>query len=225
MRLPAVPLLAAASLAVAVLTSCSTEDETRGSAEPTSAASAAATAGSDETPSETPSGGTDMAITTTVEPLVLSSSTVNADSCLLDPGDPVDQSWYEVTWKAHADLESFSFELVDPVGVRQVGQAVSVPPVNFGGRIDYSGASTWQDRAEGYDSVFTDARAAERVDFLSPLEGQTGLVAFHLRFDPDVVASRQGASVAGVKARYRLQDGTGGEAVVDVPSRWRSGSC
>ncbi len=134
---------------------------------------------------------------------------------------PIDLAWFDVTWRANTDLDAVEFDLVDAEGMVDVGTPVNIPPVDCGGRIDYAGDSSWAGRKRSCDTRATDVHRVEDIAILSPLEGQTGLVSFHLRFDPDVLDSKAGASVKGVNATYTMPDGTVPSTTVDVPSTWR----
>lgn len=162
-----------------------------------------------------PAAGSEAA--TGEEPLELTTSTVENETCVTGPER--DYAWFEVSWKALADLEEFSFEIVEPVGVRQVGPGIVVPPVNYGGRIDYSGSTTWSGRADIGQSREVSWIERSPVPDWVPVEGQTGLVVLHLRFDGSP------ASIDGVRATWTTGDGTTGETVVDVPERWTFGDC
>lgn len=175
--------------------------------------------------------GADPAATVTVtdtlepDPLELATDTVRGTACLGDPELP-DLAWFDVQWRANVDLEEFAFALVGAEGVRQVGSAETVPPVNFGGRIDFAGDATW----EGHHAVLAKARGlrgteVESADFWSPTAGETGLAVLHLRFDPKVLRSEKGGRIGGVRATYTSADGAQGEVEVDVPLRLRAGDC
>lgn len=128
-------------------------------------------------------------------------------SCL-DERAPIDLAWFDATWQAHAELEAFSFSLTNPVGVEQVGTPVNVPATNYGGRIDIGGSASWSGRAKVLRST-PHVSWPQRGDtaFWSPLEDQTGLLVFHLRLDPEALASPEGVSFDGVTATYRDADG------------------
>lgn len=158
-------------------------------------------------------------------PLALSTGTGTSVACSPSGRPLADLAWFDVTWKATQSLDSFSFSIVDPRGVQQIGGGRTVPPVNVGGSIAYGGSSTWRDRAKGFDSPQTQGSKAEGVALHRPATGETGLLALHLRIDPEVAASPKGATFAAVKATYALPDGTSGQTRLDIDQVWRRGSC
>ncbi|MCR6030457.1 hypothetical protein GGQ22_03265 [Nocardioides sp. zg-579] len=197
--------LVAVALAVGAV-GCSTESEmeTWRDASAGSGAAVAPEGASDEGASAEP---------VAQEPLLaLTSSSIRGESCTVGP--PRDLAWFDVQWEALADLDGFAFELVDPVGVRQVGEGIVVPPVNYGGRIDYSGATTWSGRADIGRSGEVSWVERDPVSSWVPVEGQTGLVVLHLRFDGTP------ASISGVRATWAAADGEQGETTVDLDERW-----
>lgn len=144
------------------------------------------------------------------------------DRACLEPGAATDLAWFDVTWEATAELESVSFRLTHPVGVLQVGGGITVPPVNFGGRIDDGGSASWAGRAAALDNRQLSWSRRGAASAWSPTTGETGLLALHLRLDERALASRAGASFTGVAATYTTRDGATGVATVDVHDTFRS---
>lgn len=153
-----------------------------------------------------------------------------ATALVLRPGDEglscfrraiTDLAWFNVTWKAKADLDEVTFRLTETTGVRVIGAPRSVPPRNFGGRIAYGGTSTWPPSAKsGVLDTQVVWSAREDADFLSAGKGQTGLLAFHLRFDDATLAGEQRAELGKVEAEYVTASGETGTAAVDVRQRY-----
>jgi hypothetical protein len=134
-----------------------------------------------------------------------------------------DLAYWNETWKANTDINSIKFRLVNPIGVHQlVGDTINVPPVNFGGRIDYSGFAAWDDRAEVLDDKVLVWDAADQMAFETPIEDESGLAVLHLRFDEHALASPAGATFDGVTARYRTADGETGTVSIDDQSIFRA---
>lgn len=191
-----------AALITATLSACSSDDDDGGGS---------------TAPTET------VTVEAEADPLVLRTDNIRTTHCW-DDEPPGELAWYDVQWRAGVDLEEFSFSLTGAEGVRLVGAPKTVPPVNFGGRIDYSGTSTW----EPHKRLIRRANAVngfnlDSVDFWSPLAGETGLLVMHLRFDPDALASAAGARLGGVSAAYTTADGETGEASVDTRNVFRTG--
>lgn len=155
-----------------------------------------------------------------LEPLVLSIGGPPGSTCFT-PSAARDLAWFDVTWKANTDLDSFSFELIDPVGVKQVGDGMIVPPVNFGGRIDFGGASSWDKRAEVLDDKFLFWSQRAPVWEWVPIEGQSGLLVLHLRLDEAVLEQPGGGGFDGVVATYRTEDGTTGTVRAEAPNAYQ----
>jgi len=160
------------------------------------------------------------------EPLTLTTENVRTKACFDDPA-PADVAWLDVQWQAHVDLDEFSFELTGAKGVTQVGSAETVPPVNFGGRIGFSGEVTWEGHRKYLANNVSDITGSniESADLKTPIEGETGLVILHLRFDPKVLGTEKGGRLAGVKASYTTVEGEEGEVRVDSPHVIRAGDC
>lgn len=194
-----------AALIPAVLSACSSDSE--GNDEPAASATVTVTATPDP------------------EPLTLIAEAIESTHCFTD-GPPGDLAWYGLQWKANADLDEFSFEITGGEGVTQVGSAKTVPPVNFGGRIDTGGTSTWDGHRKFVrESPFLMGENLDSADFWSPTAGQTGLVVLRLRFDPDVLATEKGGRFDGLRAIYTTQDGETGEAHVETEQIFRIGAC
>lgn len=139
-------------------------------------------------------------------------------SCL-NASAPIDLAWFDATWKAHADLGSFSFALTNPVGVKQVGSPVNAPAVNFGGRIDFGGSAAWSRRAKPLlETPLVSWPQRGDTAFWSPMQDQSGLLVFHIRLDPEALASPEGASFDGVTATYSDLDGHKREFTADGKS-------
>ncbi|MCW2792101.1 MAG: hypothetical protein JWO76_1199 [Nocardioides sp.] len=146
-------------------------------------------------------------------PLELTTNSQRSTSCLKESGK-VELAWFESEWKANEDLESFRFSLVDAAGVRSVGFPINVPPVNYGGRIDYSGATSWDRRDLIGKQRFVSWSQRDSTDAWTPIEDQTGLVVFHLRF------TEPKASIGGVRASYVTADGEKGSVEVAMRERF-----
>jgi len=151
--------------------------------------------------------------------LTLSADPVGT-TCFAD--EIPDLAWFEVRWKSLAQLDSFRFELVGSRGVKSVGSGWIVPPVNYGGRIDYSGSALWDGWRQALNDRLLSTSQMDRVDSWVPDKGQSGLLVLHLRFDPKVV-DHGGATIEGVRATYETADGQTGEATVHIGQRFGSG--
>jgi len=197
-----------AALVPATLAACSSDDDEEGDA----------------------ASGPTETVTVTAEPdlqpLILTTETVRNVACFDDP-TPVDIAWFAAQWQANVDLGGISFELTGAEGVRQIGSAETVPPVNFGGRIDFDGDATWAGHRRFLQKNVSSVRGydVESVDFWSPTAGQTGLVVLHLRFDPSVLGSERGGRIEGVRAAFTTLDGEEGEVTVETPRVLRAGDC
>src|SRR5690606_29989471 len=88
----------------------------------------------------TPTAGTDAGATQA--PIELASGDTST-WCSRKPF--TDLALVDVTWKAHTDVDWVEFTL-DGDDVTTIGNPVTIPPRNFGGRIDYSGSFTWDKR-------------------------------------------------------------------------------
>ncbi|GAA1125065.1 hypothetical protein [Nocardioides aquiterrae] len=155
-------------------------------------------------------------------PLALTSGGPSGSICLL-PSAARDLAWFDVTWKAGADLDALRFRLTDPVGVRQrVGDTINVPPVNFGGSIAYGGSASWPERAKALDTRTTSWAEHAPMWTWSPAEGETGLVVLHLVLDEKALHSKQGASFSGIRATYRTADGAAGSVAVPAQATFRA---
>lgn len=157
-----------------------------------------------------------------LEPLVLNMDEAPGSVCF-SPAVPRDLAWFDVTWKANTDLDEFSFELIDPVGVKQVGGGLIVPPINFGGRIDFGGASSWDQRAKVLDDKVLFWSQRDAVWSWVPIEGQSGLLVLHLRLDDKVLEQPGGGGFDGVEATYRTADGETGTVRAEVRNAYRIG--
>lgn len=184
---------------------------------------AAACSGSDSDARDaapTPSTATETP--TGPAPLTLTSGGPSGSSCLL-PYAPRDLAWFDVTWKAGTDLDSLRFRLTDPVGVREhPSGTINVPPVNYGGRIDYGGSAFWPERAKALDTRTTSWAQRGPMWTWSPAAGETGLAVLHIVLDEKALHSVQGASFSGVRATYRTADGESGSVAVRARSTFRA---
>lgn len=144
---------ALALLSVLTLAACSSEDADPGSSEGTGNVDTATVPSAGATSAEP-----EPVLVAPDPPLELFASTVESKGCAERPRVH-DWAWMDVQWKANQDLQGFSFSLVDPVGVELVGDPVTVPPVNFGGRVDESGEYDWATRADIGDSRFLEWRS------------------------------------------------------------------
>jgi hypothetical protein len=195
-------LLSVSVLALGLTTGCNADGSRAdsGAAPATTATipTTATTSPSEPTGSDSPTPGFDEASgqVTTIEPaFAVRTSLRRATICY--EGDGRDLATIDYTWSAAADVEVKKVELIDPVGVRLVGTPVTVPPVNYGGRIDYGGLIAWKDLGRRLDgNRFVSWPGHESVDLNEFTGGQTGLFALHLR-----LAERTGSS-HGVRVTY-----------------------
>ncbi|GAA4378054.1 hypothetical protein [Nocardioides caricicola] len=189
---------AVAALTIAVLAGCSSDD-----------------GGSSAPPAPTPTASVqrvDSPSQPPAEPAPLDLHLDTGGTICFDRAATPDLAWFDVTWKANTDLDSFRFKLVNPVGVTKVGGDINVPPMNFGGQIPFGGAATWADRAKVLDDKFLFWSQRGPVAFWSPAEDETGLLVMHLRFD-----QVDDASFDGVTATYRTADGEVGRVTARGP--------
>ena len=148
------------------------------------------------------------------DPVVLTGGGGSGGSCLT-PRAARDLAFFDIGWKTSVALDSLRFRLVDPVGIHQrTGDTLDVPPVNFGGRIDYSGFSSWSTRAEALDTRSTSWAQHDAMWAVSPIAGESGLTVLHLQLDERALRSKKGASFSGVRATYRTRAGETGSVVV-----------
>jgi len=201
-------LMAACWVLLACSTGSSGERDDPAGAPPASSTPGAAPAGH-------PAAGTEDDV------LTLAAAGAAGTTCFTGPVP--DLAWFEVQWKAHADLDSFAFELVDPHGVRSVGPGWIVPPVNYGGRIDYGGSTRWEGWRRAIDDRVLTPSQLDSARSWVPSADQSGLLVLHLRFDPRVTA-RSAASFTGVRATWTAADGSVGESTVAARARFR-GDC
>lgn len=143
--------------------------------------------------------------------MVLSGTGDSGDTCFRRSSAPAELAWFDVSWEAAEDLESLE-ATVRGTGVDVAARVLSVPPVDSGGRILFSGASGWPATA------LRDARGlswAERspVQELLPSAGDTGLLVFRLRFDEVVLAGDTDASLDEVEVTWTTADGETGSVV------------
>lgn len=173
---------------------------------------------SPQAPATGPTGQTDPTVSSAADATpALRLHTSDAGGSVCVASRIRDYAWFDVTWKATEDLESMAFDLPGAEHVRAVGDALTVPPVNYGGRIDYSGATSWTGRADlGKDRQISWSQR-DTVWSWTPVKGQTGLLVLHLRFDGEP------ARIDRVRARWTTQDGRTGSTEVAVPERWRFG--
>lgn len=197
--------------AVATVSGCSDDTSSAAPHDPT-----ARPTGSGATPTDaTDAADPDSSATTAQPALRLHTSDAGGSVCVTSRIR--DYAWFDVTWKATEDLDSMRFDLPGAEHVRPVGDALTVPPVNYGGRIDYSGATSWAGRADlGKDRQISWSQR-DTVWSWTPVKGQTGLLVLHLRFDGDP------ARIDRVRARWTTQDGRTGSTKVAVPEKWRFG--
>ncbi|MDP3894003.1 hypothetical protein [Nocardioides sp.] len=159
------------------------------------------------------------------EPLTLSHPAGEGAICFADRA-PADMAWYDVRWRANVDLQEFSFEISGAEGVTQVGAARTVPPRNFGGRIDASGIVSWKDHPQVLRrNPHLSGGAVESTLARHPIAGETGMVVLRLRMDPDVLATDAGARFDGVHATYTTGDGEQGQTQVATQQVFKTGRC
>lgn len=152
--------------------------------------------------------------TASAEPDPLEVTLDSGGSICYSSGSVPDIAWFDVTWKANVPLDSLRFELIDPVNVRQVGPAVTVPPTNFGGRIDFGGATAWDDRAEVLDDKFVSWVQRGPLWTWSPIDGESGLLVLHLRM-------KGTGGFGGVTAEYRTGEGETGSVTAPATYTFR----
>ncbi|MBZ5741370.1 hypothetical protein [Nocardioides mangrovi] len=197
----------AAACGVLALAGCSSDPD-----EPESTGASPSSATSEASPSTS-------AVAEAEPALELTTGTIREHDCV-EPADRIlDLAWFDVMWRAHEDLDSFHFRLVDSDGAKAIGPGFTVPPVNFGGRIDYSGALRWDGWRRGINDRMLSTIQMGSVVFWSPIEDETGLLVLHLRFDPRALRA-DGVHIGGVEATYRTADGETGTASVDTDLRW-----
>lgn len=171
-----------------------------------------------------PGPGTASAVASDTDPLVLDISTTESEGCWR-VAPRKDVAWFEVTWRANEDLEAFEFDLDTEGPVKQIGQALTVSPVNFGGRIDTSGEVPWgSHRAHLTKNRFLLGETLGSVDSSSPTEGETGMLVFRLRFDAEDLESRT-ARIVAVNGSYETVDGEQGEVSLSTRFSYRAGTC
>ncbi len=161
----------------------------------------------------------------TENPFTLDSTVIRGVNCNAKGGSIDDLAWFDVTWSSETDLDGFTVELVDAHGVTKVGPALTVPPRNFGGDIDFSGASTWDSRKTILDSTSTIGALTEDTETHYVAAGETGLLALHLRFDPEVTHTRTGATIPAIRATYYDADGNAAQTELKINQRWKIGTC
>jgi hypothetical protein len=145
----------------------------------------------------------------------------------LEPIAARDLAYFNIEWKANTDLDSIRFKLTNPDGVEQVARdTINVPPMNFGGRIDYGGFAVWDDRAKALDYKFLSWSQADDMLFKFAGPDETGLVVLHLKLDEKALDSPAGATFDGVTARYHTADGETGTVSIDDRNKFRAqGRC
>ena len=193
-------LVAVSGLALMLTAGC-----TSGSSDDAKPAPASAAPESSSSPSSSaPSPGFDAETgqVTRVEPaLAVTTDTRRATVCY--EADGRDLAYVDYSWRAATDLTVSKVELVDPVGVRLVGRPVTVPPVNYGGRIDYGGILDWKTHEKRLArNRFVTWAGRDRVDLYDFSGGQTGMFVVHLR-----LAKGTGSS-HGLRVTYRTADGS-----------------
>jgi hypothetical protein len=125
----------------------------------------------------------------------------------------------DYTWRAAADVEVTEVELIDGTGIRLVGTPVTVPPVNYGGRIDLGGELTWaghEKRLAGNHLLSWPGHESVADHVFS--RGQTGLFVLHVR------RSMGHGSSHGLRVTYRVSgpgDGNTYTAEVRNQVRWQ----
>ncbi len=202
------PALVLASSALLALTACS------GSTTSTGAQSPAASTPTRSTASGTPDGTTGG--TTTATPTETSSTATPApaltwdvpaetgESCVQTSGRR-DLAWFESPIHVVADLTVDSVRLEDSPGMTLVeDDSFNLPPVNPGGRITFSGSTSWPlTREDAGTFVQWDAR--DDLVGRTYAAGDTGLPVLHLSGAP-------GARLGSVVLGYTTDDGVAGEA-------------
>ena len=213
---------AATMVAVILMTtsaSCSSdEDDDQSAPQPPAASGSAPTV-------PTPSAGSDGAQANDLEVddgvMALSTNTRGGTSCF--DGDIVDYGWFDTSWRSHTDLDSVRFRLEGSTGVRVVGSPTTIPPVNFGGRIDYGGMIEWSDKSPLANDRVIRWSSRGDTDFLSPIEDQTGLLLFHLRFDGAALTGKQSAALGDLVAAYTTLEGETATVTLDIDQRFTVG--
>lgn len=194
--------LGAALLVVLAVTGCTSTDQ------PT------ADAGGPTASRSRPAGGQES---TQQRPLVLHGD--GGGTC--HQASVANLAFFDISWEATTDLDSLKFRLTNAHGVRQLDNSLNVPPVNFGGRIDYSGASAWDQRVQVLNNRFLLWPQHGPLWTWSPIKGETGLPVLHLRVDQRRANSDEGAGFDGVTALYRTADGARGSTAIDDPNIFR----
>ena len=192
------------------------------------AMTAGCTSGSPDTPASSPrSSGTSASTgtgrgfdaatgeVTTVQP-ALRVETGNRRSRACYEGASRDLASLDYSWHAATDVHVTRVELIDPEGVRLLGTPVTVPPVNYGGRLDLGGELTWK----GHERLLAGNRLLswplrERLDTADLSAGQSGLFVLHVRRSPGRGVSH------GLRVTYTVPHG-GGEKTYDAEARDQS---
>lgn len=209
-RTTAVPL-ALACLTALVATGCTDQDETPTSdPTPATAGSAPSTRGTGFDPEDR--------TVTVKEPAFTVETSAQRQATCYDAGS-ADIASIDYSWKAATDVTVTDVELVDARGVRLVGAAQTVPPVNRGGEIPLGGEFTWGKPHPTAGSRFVFWGERERVDFHTFSAGETGLFVLHLRYSPG-----RGSS-AGLRVSYTVdgEDTAPGPYTAEVGNelRWQ----
>lgn len=205
--------LLAAGLPLALLAACSSDGDAGSAATPTATVTVTETVSPTASPDAADAADASGALQDAVAVQVSSAGT----SCFRD--DLGDLGWMDATWEAADDVDRVSFRLRGE-GVRSIGVPISVPPVNTGGTIAVGGAFQWPPDRTVTTTTGISWSQRESTRFLSMSRGDTGLLVFHLRFDDEVVAGEERASLSGLRTRWTLADGTRGRATTPVDQTW-----
>ena len=177
-------LVAAVTISVLLLTGCSatTEDPA-----PSGAPEAAAP--------EPPAPVADVEVTAGPGPSTGCFDTIDRD-----------YFWFDPQIKVRDDLDPHTDLTVkltlEAEGAKVIGRPHLFAPVNFGGRIDYSGLITWKGRRHLLKSRLLGGGQSffETDEDWVPLPDANMLVGFRIRFDDDVVAGKKVANFTAVSA-------------------------
>ena len=144
----------------------------------------------------------DGAVTRAVPALSVTTDVIRSRNCLARRFSDIAMVDFQI--KTAADIGDLTIDLIDPQGMRIIGQPLLVPAVNRGGEIPYGGDITWDARAEVLrDQKLVEWLSREPARFAAPVAGSSYLVVLHLEF------TDRRASYEGVRVNYRLE-GRGG---------------
>lgn len=217
--------LAATLVAAALITAACSSESDGSSPEPTTPGTSSESTSSDPTPTAPATSGDPADVDpdgdgfAADDGVLALTTTARGASCF--DGAIADYGWFNAQWEAHVDLDAVRFRLTGNTGVKTVGSPTTVPPVNFGGRIDYGGMVDWADQSPLATDRFVYWPDRDDADFLSPIEGQTGLLLFHLRFPQATVDGDQDASLGDLVAEYTQADGTAGTVTLPIDQDYR----